>query len=250
MFGFIKKNTKNIFIKNFNFCFFVSLCILSVFPHGLTRLPIAVYIILYWVLPLVSGLVSALILLSSNRRLATRKYIQKYHVADQKLLFAVAFLSGFMSAYITVSPLYTYIISIVIIFVAVTIIKDFIIRLKELLDPQTAATPQTICDFFNFLINMLISFTVINLSLNTAHIQATSLPAFNFGHGVSYVIDAFYFSIITLATVGYGDIVPQTPAARLVVSLECLTGYLLLAVMIGIVTRGIDFGKQKDGGKQ
>jgi voltage-gated potassium channel len=41
-----------------------------------------------------------------------------------------------------------------------------------------------------------------------------------------------YFSTTTLTTVGFGDIVPVTPAARLVTGLEAITGQLYLAVVI------------------
>jgi len=41
-----------------------------------------------------------------------------------------------------------------------------------------------------------------------------------------------YFSTITLTTVGFGDIVPVTPAARLVTGLEAMVGQLYLAVVI------------------
>jgi voltage-gated potassium channel len=41
-----------------------------------------------------------------------------------------------------------------------------------------------------------------------------------------------YFSTITLTTVGFGDIVPVTPAARLATGLEAIVGQLYLAVVI------------------
>ena len=41
-----------------------------------------------------------------------------------------------------------------------------------------------------------------------------------------------YFSTITVTTVGYGDIIPVTPAARLVTGLEAIAGQLYLAVVI------------------
>lgn len=41
-----------------------------------------------------------------------------------------------------------------------------------------------------------------------------------------------YFSTVTLTTVGFGDITPVTPAARLVTGLEAIVGQLYLAVVI------------------
>jgi voltage-gated potassium channel Kch len=41
-----------------------------------------------------------------------------------------------------------------------------------------------------------------------------------------------YFSTITLTTVGFGDIVPISPAARLATGLEAIVGQLYLAVVI------------------
>jgi voltage-gated potassium channel Kch len=41
-----------------------------------------------------------------------------------------------------------------------------------------------------------------------------------------------YFSTVTLTTVGFGDIVPVTPAARLVTGPEAMVGQLYLAVVI------------------
>ena len=46
-------------------------------------------------------------------------------------------------------------------------------------------------------------------------------------HGIG---DALYFSVVTMATVGYGDIVPVGHAARLLSVLEILSGVLLLVV--------------------
>lgn len=41
-----------------------------------------------------------------------------------------------------------------------------------------------------------------------------------------------YFSFITLTTVGYGDIIPKAPVARMLAVAEALTGQLYLAVML------------------
>jgi inward rectifier potassium channel len=48
-------------------------------------------------------------------------------------------------------------------------------------------------------------------------------------------LSLFYFSIETLATVGYGDMHPQTDYGHLVATVEIFTGMCLLAVMTGLV---------------
>jgi inward rectifier potassium channel len=45
----------------------------------------------------------------------------------------------------------------------------------------------------------------------------------------------FYFSIETLATVGYGDMHPQTNYGHLVATVEIFTGMTFLAVMTGLI---------------
>jgi Ion channel len=44
--------------------------------------------------------------------------------------------------------------------------------------------------------------------------------------------DAFYFSFITLSTVGYGDITPVTHMARTLAMTEAMTGTIYMAVLI------------------
>jgi inward rectifier potassium channel len=48
-------------------------------------------------------------------------------------------------------------------------------------------------------------------------------------------LDYFYFSIETLATVGYGDMHPQTNYGHIVATVEIFTGMCFLAVMTGLV---------------
>jgi len=42
----------------------------------------------------------------------------------------------------------------------------------------------------------------------------------------------FYFSFITLSTVGYGDITPVSRIARWLAAMEAMTGLLYVAVLI------------------
>lgn len=54
--------------------------------------------------------------------------------------------------------------------------------------------------------------------------------------GFTSIPMAIYWTIVTLTTVGYGDISPQTPLGQFVASLVMILGYGIIAVPTGIVT--------------
>lgn len=60
----------------------------------------------------------------------------------------------------------------------------------------------------------------------------------------SYV-DAFYFTVITLTTIGYGDIVPVTEAGKIVASLFALLGVGTFLFCVGIIAEHY-FSKRMD----
>lgn len=49
--------------------------------------------------------------------------------------------------------------------------------------------------------------------------------------------DAFYFTTVTLTTLGYGDITPTTEIGRILVACEALLGFVLLATLASTVFR-------------
>ncbi len=55
-------------------------------------------------------------------------------------------------------------------------------------------------------------------------------------HGFTSIPKAIYWAIVTITTVGYGDISPQTPLGQVLASITMLVGYSILAVPTGIVT--------------
>ena len=58
--------------------------------------------------------------------------------------------------------------------------------------------------------------------------------AFNTNEGRQSIrgFTAFYFSFVTLSTVGYGDITPVSKVARMLAAMEAMTGLLYVAVLI------------------
>lgn len=55
-------------------------------------------------------------------------------------------------------------------------------------------------------------------------------------HGFTSIPRSIYWTIVTITTVGYGDITPQTTLGQVIASAAMLTGYSILAVPTGILT--------------
>lgn len=58
-------------------------------------------------------------------------------------------------------------------------------------------------------------------------------------YGFTSIPTSIYWAIVTLTTVGYGDIAPKTPWGKGLASLAMILGYGIIAVPTGIVTVGI-----------
>jgi voltage-gated potassium channel len=54
--------------------------------------------------------------------------------------------------------------------------------------------------------------------------------------GFDSIPTSMYWAVVTLTTVGYGDIIPQTPLGRFLASGLMILGYGVIAVPTGIVT--------------
>lgn len=55
-------------------------------------------------------------------------------------------------------------------------------------------------------------------------------------HGFTSIPRSVYWAIVTLTTVGYGDISPQTSAGQFLAAIVMILGYSIIAVPTGIVT--------------
>ncbi len=66
-------------------------------------------------------------------------------------------------------------------------------------------------------------------------------------HGFDSIPRGVYWAIVTLTTVGYGDIAPETPFGQFVASIVMIMGYGVIAVPTGIVTAEMTAAAIRDG---
>lgn len=66
--------------------------------------------------------------------------------------------------------------------------------------------------------------------------------------GFTSIPRSIYWTIVTLTTVGYGDIAPQTTIGQMIASMIMILGYSIIAVPTGIV--GVELAKSANPGKE
>ncbi len=65
-------------------------------------------------------------------------------------------------------------------------------------------------------------------------------------HGFTSIPESIYWAIVTLTTVGYGDITPETVLGKTISSLVMVLGYAIIAVPTGIVTAELTAKNKKN----
>lgn len=68
-------------------------------------------------------------------------------------------------------------------------------------------------------------------------------------NGFTNIPKSVYWCIVTLTTVGFGDIAPQTPLGQFIASLVMILGYGIIAVPTGIVSAEYTSHKKKEAKK-
>lgn len=62
-------------------------------------------------------------------------------------------------------------------------------------------------------------------------------------HGFDSMFRGLYWSIVTMSTVGFGDIAPATPPGQVLAAILMITGYSVIAVPTGIVSAEVASGR-------
>lgn len=89
-------------------------------------------------------------------------------------------------------------------------------------------------------------FSLFVLLFSTAYFMMERTTAGTFNEPLSRT-DALYFTIATFATVGYGDLVPVTQAARVTVLVQMLGDLLLVGVAVRVIVGAVRTGLGRGG---
>lgn len=90
---------------------------------------------------------------------------------------------------------------------------------------------------FVFMFTMLVLVTIIGAVMYL-------VEGLSGNEGFSSIPAGIYWAVVTLTTVGYGDVVPVTPLGKFITAFVVLLGYAIIAVPTGIMTA--EFAKYKD----
>lgn len=93
-----------------------------------------------------------------------------------------------------------------------------------LMNALRSSRPKIAVFLFGVLVLVTIESTIMYL------IEGANNPGF------SSIPQAIYWGIVTITTVGYGDVAPMTVAGKVLASIIMLTGFAIIAVPTGIVT--------------
>jgi len=58
-------------------------------------------------------------------------------------------------------------------------------------------------------------------------------------HPISTWSEAFYFTSVSLTTLGFGDITPTTTLGRVAASIQCIIGFFLFALLASMLFRRV-----------
>jgi voltage-gated potassium channel len=67
-------------------------------------------------------------------------------------------------------------------------------------------------------------------------------------HGFTSIPTSMYWAVVTMTTVGYGDLAPKTPLGRVLAATLMILGYAIIAVPTGIVS--VELAKTGRGGSR
>lgn len=183
------------------------------------------FVVPYYYGPIILNIIAAVVLLSATYAVSRRRSFFIFALSVSILSIALTFwLAAAPSFWLVIISHSTLVI--LITFFAVAVLSYVMGSGKVTWDKIYGA----VCAYLLFGYAWTFAYSVIEAAQPGSFVSLTS-PAPN--DVVSRVMELRYFSFVTLATVGYGDIVPHRPAARTLALLEAILGQFYLVALVG-----------------
>jgi voltage-gated potassium channel len=102
-------------------------------------------------------------------------------------------------------------------------LAQFVVEARTLQDALKASARKVLI-FLGVVLTVVLVVGAVMYLIEGADAGFTSIP------------QSMYWAIVTMTTVGYGDVAPQTVAGKILASIVMIIGYGIIAVPTGIVT--------------
>jgi len=179
----------------------------------------------YYYGPIILNIIAAAVLLSATYAVSRRRsfliFALSVSIVSIVLTFWLAAAPSFWLVIVAHSTLV-----VLITFFAVAILSYVLGSGKVTSDKIYGA----VCAYLLFGYAWMFAYSVIEQLQPGSFISSSSPTPTDL---VGRVMQLRYFSFVTLATVGYGDIVPRSPSARTLALLEAILGQFYLVALIG-----------------
>lgn len=171
----------------------------------------------------------------------TLEYITRIYITDHKARYILSFYG--LIDLLSILPTYLSLIftgtQYLLVIRALRLLRVFrILKLGrfvgegEQLNRALRASRHKITVFFGSVVTLVMILGTIMYLVEGGENGFTSIPR------------SVYWAIVTLTTVGYGDIAPQTILGQTIASFVMILGYAIIAVPTGIVT--VELGKERN----
>jgi voltage-gated potassium channel len=163
----------------------------------------------------------------------TLEYILRILAVDRKRKYIFSFL-GIIDL-LSILPTYlALLISGIQVFLVIRIIRLFrifrILKLGQFIGAGNTLRSALLASRHKISVFLLTVFMIVVLSGTIMYLIE------GHEHGFTSIPKSIYWAIVTLTTVGYGDIAPQTLSGQTIASLIMILGYGIIAVPTGIVS--------------
>jgi len=163
----------------------------------------------------------------------TLEYILRLLSVKRPLLYAVSFL-GFIDL-LSILPMYLSIFfygaQSLLVLRALRLLRIFrIFKLTHFISEMNFLSAAIRSSFKKISIFMLAVLAIVTILGSLMYVVEGGANGFN------SIPSSIYWAIVTITTVGYGDITPLTQLGKLIASLIMLLGYGIIAVPTGILT--------------